>query len=229
MRRIMDRAHYMISDAAQLLAVETHVLRYWEEELSLDIPRSETGRRYYTKENIAELKRIKELKDAGYRLGAIRMIIHSDDVTGKAGKLPESTIRTEPGGERMPALMQSPAGASTGINVLAVPYVAETQRVSGVGNARPGGTDGFMEQADSLAQFTEMMTDIVGKAIAANSESIKKSISDEVSDHVIKELNYLMREREEAEEERFRELNDALRGSLKKKESGVFGWRKKKE
>ena len=50
----MDKLRYMISDAASLVNVEAHVLRYWEEELELDIPRNEMGHRYYTKENIQQ-------------------------------------------------------------------------------------------------------------------------------------------------------------------------------
>ena len=33
----MGEVHYMISEAAKRVNVETHVLRYWEEELSLSI------------------------------------------------------------------------------------------------------------------------------------------------------------------------------------------------
>ena len=39
----MEKVRYMISDAAALAGVETHVLRYWEEELDLTIPRNEMG------------------------------------------------------------------------------------------------------------------------------------------------------------------------------------------
>ncbi len=46
----MEKVRYMISDAAALAGVETHVLRYWEEELDLTIPRNEMGHRYYTRE-----------------------------------------------------------------------------------------------------------------------------------------------------------------------------------
>ena len=38
---IVEKVRYMISDAAALAGVETHVLRYWEEELDLTIPRNE--------------------------------------------------------------------------------------------------------------------------------------------------------------------------------------------
>ena len=40
-RTSMEKVRYMISDAASLVDVESHVLRYWEDELELDIPRNE--------------------------------------------------------------------------------------------------------------------------------------------------------------------------------------------
>ena len=48
----MEKERYIISDAAQMIHVESHVLRYWEEELDLKVPRNELGHRYYTKENM---------------------------------------------------------------------------------------------------------------------------------------------------------------------------------
>ena len=76
----MEKMRYMISDAADMVHVETHVLRYWEEELGLDIPRNEMGHRYYTRENIKEFQQIKELKEKGYQLRAIRMILHNGKI-----------------------------------------------------------------------------------------------------------------------------------------------------
>ena len=75
----MEKVRYMISDAAAMAGVETHVLRYWEDELDLTIPRNEMGHRYYTSENIQEFKRIKELKEKGYQLKAIRAILHNGE------------------------------------------------------------------------------------------------------------------------------------------------------
>ena len=48
----MKEKRYSISEAARLLEVENHVLRYWEEELGLTIPRNELGHRYYREEEI---------------------------------------------------------------------------------------------------------------------------------------------------------------------------------
>ena len=177
----MEKVRYMISDAATLVNVESHVLRYWEEELELAIPRNEMGHRYYTKENIEEFLKIKELKEKGYQLKAIRMIIHN----GSSENLYS---------------FESPKLVYSG--QLVTPREDEKS---------------ILDNTDRMAQFTELMTEIVGKAIAANNERLSKAIGEEVGEQVIKEMNYLMREREEAEEERFRKLDEAIRGNLKKK------------
>ena len=74
----MEKVRYMISDAAAAVNVETHVLRYWEDELGLLVPRNEMGHRYYTRENIQEFQKIKELKEKGYQLRAIKSILHGE-------------------------------------------------------------------------------------------------------------------------------------------------------
>lgn len=71
----MKEKRYIISDASKLIEVESHVLRYWEEELGIDIPRNEMGHRYYTDYYIELFKRVKELKDGGFQLKAIKMLI----------------------------------------------------------------------------------------------------------------------------------------------------------
>ena len=66
----MGEKRYIISDAAKMVDVESHVLRYWEDELDIVIPRNEMGHRYYTDFHILLLKNIKELKECGYQLKA---------------------------------------------------------------------------------------------------------------------------------------------------------------
>ncbi len=58
-----------------------------------NIPRNEMGHRYYTKENIAEFQRIKELKEQGYQLKAIRMIVHNGPIEGLTAEAPDSRDR----------------------------------------------------------------------------------------------------------------------------------------
>ena len=68
----MDEVHYLISDASKKVDVEAHVLRYWEDELGLEIPRNEMGHRYYTDLHIRLFKQVKNLKEKGYQLKAIK-------------------------------------------------------------------------------------------------------------------------------------------------------------
>ena len=71
----MGEIRYMISETAKQVDVEAHVLRYWEEELSLPIDRNEMGHRYYTEDDISLFKNIKELKEQGFQLKAIKMLL----------------------------------------------------------------------------------------------------------------------------------------------------------
>lgn len=81
-----------ISDAAKRVQVESHVLRYWEEELKLAIKRNEVGHRYYTDADIERFIQIKNMKERGLQLKAIKMILKD----GKLDVLPmESETREE--------------------------------------------------------------------------------------------------------------------------------------
>lgn len=71
----MGEVHYMISEAAKRVSVETHVLRYWEEELDLSIGRTEMGHRYYTEEDVQLFNCIKELKEQGMLLKDLKGLI----------------------------------------------------------------------------------------------------------------------------------------------------------
>ena len=71
----MEEQRYLISDAARIVEVESHVLRYWEEELELPIGRTELGHRYYPRENIETFQKVKDLKEKGLQLKAIKTIL----------------------------------------------------------------------------------------------------------------------------------------------------------
>ena len=75
----MNETRYLISEAAKLVQVESHVLRYWEEELELPIGRNEMGHRYYTEKDIQRFLDIKELKKKGLQLRAIKEKVHEDE------------------------------------------------------------------------------------------------------------------------------------------------------
>ena len=70
---------------------------------------------------------------------------------------------------------------------------------------------------ERMAQFRELMSDIVGHAIAQNNEALTLDISKEIRETVLKEMNYLIREQNDMTEERYRQLSAEIRGKLQKK------------
>lgn len=83
-----QKSIYYISEAAKKVQVESHVLRYWEEELQLPIKRNEMGHRYYTEQDVRKLQEIKHLKEQGLQLKAIRTILFKAPA-GIGGSIPE--------------------------------------------------------------------------------------------------------------------------------------------
>lgn len=87
----MSDIRYTISEMAKLTDTEPHVLRYWEEELELFVPRNEMGHRYYTEKNLQNFKKIKELKRQGFQLRTIREIMRIEEEELQAAATGEYT------------------------------------------------------------------------------------------------------------------------------------------
>ena len=210
----MEKMRYMISDAADMVHVETHVLRYWEEELGLSIPRNEMGHRYYTRENIKEFQQIKELKEQGYQLRAIRMILHNRKIEQvKEENIPDWYVNT---------MDEESVDLSS---KRSLKYEEKIMDVSDSILKRK--EPQALSPEERMSQFRELMCDIVGQAIANNNEALSEQIGKDVQERVLKEMNYLMREQEEAHEERYRKLDAAIRGSIRKRP--FWGRHEKKE
>ena len=103
---------FMISDAAKQVEVEAHVLRYWEDELKLPVKRNEMGHRYYTEEDIELFRQIKDWKEQGLQLKAIRNMLRGGCLTEatdltrrqlimvKKGEVVQSSVSSFPGETR---------------------------------------------------------------------------------------------------------------------------------
>ncbi len=198
----MEKVRYMISDAATIAGVETHVLRYWEDELGLTVHRNEMGHRYYTRENIQEFQKIKELKEQGYQLKAIKAILHGEG-TGQAAGIDKEPILQPPTFTPGQGVVQTP---------VAVPPLQEPAIPK-----KPNEPAETMTPEERMSQFRELMSDIVGRAIAHNNEELSQNIGKEVQERVLKEMNYLMREQDMASEERYKKLDAAIRGNVHRK------------
>lgn len=62
-----------------------------------------------------------------------------------------------------------------------------------------------------MTQFKQILGRIVTDAIHNNSGELTSGIASHVSTHVNKELDFLFREKEEADEKRFRQLDETIR------------------
>lgn len=220
----MNETRYMISDTSRQLKVEPHVLRYWEEELDMKIKRNEMGHRYYTADDIRVLHAVRELKDQGFQLKAIKQVLpeiyankdfnwkallDQRELLNQTASVMENGLASEKhvaekDTENIHTRQEGGAGSAKVIKM--------RQALVNVSNQTPADT---MSAELKMEQFQEIMTRIIGKALEANNRSLTGAISNEVSDkvseRVIKQMDYVMRENEEREEERFRKLDEAIR------------------
>jgi DNA-binding transcriptional MerR regulator len=187
----MAEIHYLISDASKKIDVESHVLRYWEDELDLNIPRNEMGHRYYTEAHIHLFRQIKDLKEKGYQLKAIKTALDKVEEDGKDPVIPSEMLE----GQVSKELKE---GA-----VSAIPEDTELTEVHK--DAQVNIAEGKMEQ------FQEIMNHIIGRALEVNNEQLSQEVSSLVNEKVIKEMQYLMNLKEEKQEERYKQLDELLR------------------
>lgn len=188
----MAEIHYLISDASNKVDVESHVLRYWEEELELDIPRNEMGHRLYSELHIQLFQKVKELKEKGYQLKAIKSVlsnmIGSPDEAYEAGEaLAEDAVAT---------LQES---------AISEQVVGKKEKGAVPINITP----------EKMEHFQQIMNHIIGQALDVHQEKISQDMGNFVSDRVVKEVEYLLRVNDEREDERFKQLDETIRAYQK--------------
>ncbi len=194
-RMAMDEVHYLISDASRKVDVEAHVLRYWEEELELGIPRNEMGHRYYTDFHIRLFKQVKNLKEKGYQLKAIK---HALEQMKKDGKLE---------GELTDELLEQDMDAA--LKELKEEESTAMVAATGEGMALSASAE------EKMAQFQQMMNLIIGRALEVNNEKLSQDISCLVKERLAGELELLLKDSDQKEEERFRLLDETIRSFQK--------------
>lgn len=195
----MSQEYYLIKEAAAKVGVESHVLRYWEEELKMDIHRNAMGHRYYTDKDIEVLSNVKELKKKGLQLRAVRDYLE----------------------KRRQQIAKG--GADSGTDVIHV--VAEAAPEKSVVEAR-GAEPGDKQEAivpvkrrtiagssneEKMEQFQQIMTRVLANAIKENNDLIGKSAGEHAANAVVNQIQGMTKEQEERAEERYRKLDQTLR------------------
>ena len=196
----MEKVRYMISDAARMVALEQHVLRYWEDELQLDIPRNEMGHRYYTDDNIKELMRIKELRSQGYQLKAIRMYLKKEKQIAQREK--DANVYHQD----IDGFVTYTTGKELGLTLKS----KDERELVENEQTQP---DAEHNAQIKLEQFKALMAEIVAGAMKENNELL----TTHVEERILKEMNYLMQEHYQMEEDYYKKLDEAIRSGIKKR------------
>ncbi len=76
---IDNNKKYSISEASKLIGFSNHVLRFYEKEFEIDVPRSKSNHRYYTYVEIEKFIYIKSLKEKGLSNQQIKQVINSPE------------------------------------------------------------------------------------------------------------------------------------------------------
>ena len=190
---------YTISEAAAKVEVETHVLRYWEEELEINIRRNDMGHRCYEEKDIKILQRVKMLKDKGIQLKAIKDVVHRmyELIDGDGAEKAETEAVD----------MSDILSGETEKNI----KTFDTIRVNYASDGEETDDQNSRIVDFKMAQFQNIMDKIISNSIKDNLKIITQSVSATVSDDVVKQLDMLIQEKEEQEEARYRRLDSTIR------------------
>ena len=99
------KERYTITELSEYLQVTDHALRYYEKEFKLKIPKDERGRRYYPPEMANVMYQIKNMRNEGLEIKAIKKILESDNIISQpppvvinedcTSLIPENKVNTE--------------------------------------------------------------------------------------------------------------------------------------
>ena len=207
----MGEKRYIISDASKMLNVESHVLRYWEEELEIKIPRNEMGHRYYTEGNIESLRKVRDLKKQGYSLKAIKNMVNPKKATRENKESNERLTVRQP--ISLMEVREKKAGVDNCYQEVPETMSGSVQSV--VQNMTQSNGRNAESTGLKLEQFQNLMNKVVSKALKESTTNLGKELSDNVSENVLKGMNYMMRVQDEKEEERYRKLDELMRNKQK--------------
>lgn len=241
-----EKTIFYISEAAKKVQVESHVLRYWEDELKLPIKRNEMGHRYYTEQDIKQLQHIKLLKEQGLQLKAIRTVLfkippvsggeqkgqaisESQKVAGKSNEKitdgiecaawqSKAEIREE---KLMNMVKESVKENAEGKNA------EQEHRYAVVLPGKEGSTvsqqheNSDAERERKAARLQYLLQHMITEAV----KSANKELCTDVKDSILKELDYQFRMQEERddarwkqEEEHYRRIDEMIRDRHKPRE-----------
>lgn len=172
----MEDKKYMISDAAKQVEVESHVLRYWEDELELPIKRNKLGHRYYTTDDVNRLKRVKSMKEQGFQLKAIKNALK----------------RELEAGEDAPVMAIMLSEKSPTVNITPEASDAAGGKLENIQERFAG------DKEEKVYRLQLLLKNMMVEAVKEGNELL----GEQIRENILKELDYQFRMQEEREENR---------------------------
>lgn len=190
---------YSISDTAKQLEVEPHALRYWEVELGLHIERNAQGHRFYTPEDVTLLQHIKDLKEQGFQLKSIKLILPDIHNVCQMDTQKLYRLREELNQQVMDETNHSPHMAQV------MPLHPErTEASAQKQNVKT------MSPEEKLRHFEAMMRKMIRNTVAEMDRESEERICEKITTKLLKEMDYLTRQKEELQERQITLLNQIL-------------------
>lgn len=174
----MEKFH-TISDTARQLSVEPHVLRYWEDELDLQIHRNAKGHRFYVNSDLALLQNIKELKEKGFQLKAIKLLLPDIKTVCTYDTQKLYRLREELNNRVLEESMSHSMEHSAQVMPL---HPHATSLDASYSNDMPKAVD----SSDKLQQFENILHQMISSALTDCIGDTKEEICEEVSIRLIK-------------------------------------------
>ena len=216
---------YYISEAAKKVQVETHVLRYWEDELQLSIKRNEMGHRCYTVKDIEQLQQIKLLKEQGLQLKAIRTVLRGgggiiaatdkvrpekEDNQSKESEYTDSNVGKE-------SIMEKEDNMEHRVEDMvmkkAKKYMVTLSKGKDPVIETPGESlseytiQEDMDKTQKAARLQYLLQHMITEAV----KTANQEMCTEIKESILKELDYQFRQQEERDEEHWKKEEEHYR------------------
>ncbi len=221
--RVSERtdAKYSISETAKMIGIEQSVLRSTEKQLGLEIPRSEGNRRYYREAEVTLLKDVQRLREEGFTLRMIKLLLPKltevMDLKAEERRIIRlrmkkilADMQEDEEGEAVPVHKKEMPKQQLGRQAQRLRELTGTEEQeenlpAKLAQDKP--SELFLENEQGYAVFGTVMTEL----LMQNNKALLDEMDLRIAQRIMKEMNYLFRERENMEEERYRKLDRTIR------------------
>ena len=201
----MTSKKYSISDTARQLSVETHVLRYWETELGLQISRNAQGHRFYEAKDITRFQQIKYLKEQGFQLKAIKRVLPDLEQVYTMDKDELEDLRDKLHAELEEEEEQSKEPENRPAQIMTLhpknkEFTKPFRRTS----------EDYAQAEEKLKHFEAMMRTMIRSTIEELNTESEERVYERITTKLLKELDYLERQKDDLQEKQLTLLQEIL-------------------